>query len=1377
MEKVLKIYELVNDVVTPFPNSTLQAELYSFQYDCKRMGNAPTIMGTIMYPLCLDNLWNDKVFVQFNDEKYFIDLTPSSSYSNTDTRYKHEVTFVSERRILEDVYFKDLDKYTDEDDNEVDIDVDTDFHFFGDLNLVKDKLNNFLSYANIPYTCFVDKDLPLESKDVHISGMKINEFLQYLYNDVYEIPYYFKGKEIHFGYYETTFPETLEYGVENSLLSINKENKNEQPITRITGVGSGENIPYYYPNLNPSGEHKLYSDPTYIKENVTNINYLKLDQHVNLRQGEYVTFYKGQENTILNDMFRYINIGLYGHVDNKQLFSEDYSYNKKEYTINYGKWKGKNFNTSDGNSYSKVTYHILMPEENARYQSTQITIKCSANLTYTGTNVVSFQNHYPIIQNVESTEVSLSQENVTQSDDEFEIKFTVPKNKNYIAFSLIFYHHVDITYMNTDFDWAFNYQHDIEFSDNNYQLSFTTNEGTFDEKSTINSSLSVIPNQTITSITNIKYSITKYYQQYTNITIQKKLSLDYLLGDQNQISDTKLISPNSYTTNINKDNYHEIKNTDDILEIRIKEDGIYTITFNYDSILIPEYDRTSRSDYIKLEIADDVLPVDRSSRPYDYFYFQKNDKEIEYDIDVIRLQYRTLRFDGTTFTILPTTNWIAPKSTLMPYIYRETLGKDIWYEAEKDKYFDENGVARVFKNLYSDRKKEYISEPYQDIKPTIVGVTNASNERIDMFADIAFDDDDNNIDWVTNEDGTKQELKHSFFYVKLRKTDGDDGFNLFEQSIENGEMTINMTNGHCGTCQFKIMVDEETGKNTVQVDENGNLVRDDEGNVITYGTPQDRQQDTSQYEVWIALRKEESTYGIIMPDKQANLIPTTNDTFVITNIMLPRQYITRAEKRLEEALIKKMVDNNIDKFNFSISFSRIYWQENLNLLQNFNENNKIYVKYNGIKTTLSISSYSYKMDSQTSLPQINVELEDSYTTKKKKKEGYLIPSTPSIKIDLQNELLVRSSNIEKKFDKEIKKIDVNNKIVQKTGDSRNMIMSQYAVTKAIEDNKTKVSSYLGNSDTETISQRTITNQIYNIHDMIREIDTSKMQYVTYEELISLIKNDSLIAGMKYRITDYETIIDILYHAAESGVIITSANHPFDLIVTATSSNTLDCNAQAVLRAGDTYFINSELHKWKIKYNVDIYGSQNKGIIYYMKDQNGNEASYDFKNIQFTFTEDYPYQIPSELQYNTPYYTFTLLTKGVNKYNTQDVLDTENFFVGDGSIAKSIYLYRAADDRSIHWGSEKSNIIKIEDYKSAQSKINTIFISIYDNSKGFSEWAQPSFNTAVESRNTFITTCIKSTIKAQGIYKGLQDNIVQKNSQGDTKIFNLADLIV
>ena len=127
-------------------------------------------------------------------------------------------------------------------------------------------------------------------------------------------------------------------------------------------------------------------------------------------------------------------------------------------------------------------------------------------------------------------------------------------------------------------------------------------------------------------------------------------------------------------------------------------------------------------------------------------------------------------------------------------------------------------------------------------------------------------------------------------------------------------------------------------------------------------------------------------------------------------------------------------------------------------------------------------------------------------------------------------------------------------------------------------------------------------------------------------------NGNLAPGMKYRITDYVTTVD-----QED---CRSAGHPFDLIVTAIDHHTLDENARATIHEGDDYFAARPFHvpdykqyleyarvpleSWDIKYCLDndktrfkFADTENgKGIIYWMKDEFGNEAPYDFKNVQF-----------------------------------------------------------------------------------------------------------------------------------------------------------------
>ena len=190
--------------------------------------------------------------------------------------------------------------------------------------------------------------------------------------------------------------------------------------------------------------------------------------------------------------------------------------------------------------------------------------------------------------------------------------------------------------------------------------------------------------------------------------------------------------------------------------------------------------------------------------------------------------------------------------------------------------------------------------------------------------------------------------------------------------------------------------------------------------------------------------------------------------------------------------------------------------------------------------------------------------------------------------------------------------------------------------------------------------------------------------ITYAALKALRDGGTLKPGQYYRITDYVTTTA----QAETQ----SAGHPFDIIVRADSASTLSETAYAAIHSGDTYFANSKLEAWRLKYTIDndydrfawcqresivisnqeylrseaddvsganypycwkqgttkrytntvtptagtdvakgntagtgtnyqiqtvnhIDGTQ-RGVIYWMQDEWGNECPYDFKNIMF-----------------------------------------------------------------------------------------------------------------------------------------------------------------
>ena len=301
---------------------------------------------------------------------------------------------------------------------------------------------------------------------------------------------------------------------------------------------------------------------------------------------------------------------------------------------------------------------------------------------------------------------------------------------------------------------------------------------------------------------------------------------------------------------------------------------------------------------------------------------------------------------------------------------------------------DESGNYYSFNNPYIPSEPLEGKQDFEDIKPTINGITNENGELFGEIAEVAFDDtdsDDLSIEDAKDANTNTAKPVHPYFYVKLHKFSGENGFNLFKQGLAQGAMTFNFITGSCAGCSFKVQVSE--GKqvdnhyefqNLVQVDEQGNIVAGDSGDKIKASNPIASQQDTMTNSVWIALEKDNSTFGVLMPNATNNYRPSAGDKFVITNILLPTQYITAAEKRLDAALVKYMSENNDEKFTFSIKFSRIYLQEHPEIAEKINENTKLHVKYNNVDYPLYVSSYSRKSDDNI-LDEISVELSEKLT--------------------------------------------------------------------------------------------------------------------------------------------------------------------------------------------------------------------------------------------------------------------------------------------------------------------------------------------------------------------------------------------------------------
>lgn len=332
------------------------------------------------------------------------------------------------------------------------------------------------------------------------------------------------------------------------------------------------------------------------------------------------------------------------------------------------------------------------------------------------------------------------------------------------------------------------------------------------------------------------------------------------------------------------------------------------------------------------------------------------------------------------------TGTIERSQNLMPSIYRQTSGAERFYNALNNTYkIPGTNDYYSFENTYSAKKVKEIKVDFSDIKPTIEGVTNASGQLFGEIADIAFDANDSDelgTGTGNNVFNGTDEYVHSYFYIKLHIYNGDYGFNLFEQGLEGGTAVINMTTGNCAACEFEIGVtykDNEPGRafNPVLVDSAGNLPAGDFEQKVTSQTSQyvESQQNTSTNEVWIAVKKDNTSFGVVMPNATNNYKPSIGDKFVITGIKMPKSLVLAAEKRLDEALIKYMSENNDEKFTFSVNFSRVFLADNIYLWDMLNENARIYIKYNNREYLMYVNSFTCKAD-KNCLYDISVELTD-----------------------------------------------------------------------------------------------------------------------------------------------------------------------------------------------------------------------------------------------------------------------------------------------------------------------------------------------------------------------------------------------------------------
>lgn len=376
----------------------------------------------------------------------------------------------------------------------------------------------------------------------------------------------------------------------------------------------------------------------------------------------------------------------------------------------------------------------------------------------------------------------------------------------------------------------------------------------------------------------------------------------------------------------------------------------------------------------------------------------------ESDVE-LRLRFKILDFHSYQSRLMPSI--FTRGKAFNGSVGNGTKNVERYYNALNNLYPDDKGYYLQYNTPYNGKNRSEKLYEYEDIKPEIKGVKNASGQLIGEIADAAYDYDDSDFIKGTGDDGTS--YQHPYFYVKLHKTDSPNnmGFNLFDYALADEPMTLQITSGSLAGCSFKVQVVEVSPNkfgNPILTDASGNLKADSNGNVsylscVSANTSQfvAAQQDTKTNEVWIALLKEDSTFGVIMPNVENNFKIKAGDTFNIININLPKEYILQAEQRLDDAIVRDMQTDNMERFNFAIDFSRIFLAEDYDenelkekagIYSTLDEASRIMV-YTGDKDADGnelwayqyVESYTYECKASEMLPKISLTLVNDIVNK------------------------------------------------------------------------------------------------------------------------------------------------------------------------------------------------------------------------------------------------------------------------------------------------------------------------------------------------------------------------------------------------------------
>lgn len=302
------------------------------------------------------------------------------------------------------------------------------------------------------------------------------------------------------------------------------------------------------------------------------------------------------------------------------------------------------------------------------------------------------------------------------------------------------------------------------------------------------------------------------------------------------------------------------------------------------------------------------------------------------------------------------------RDTLMPSVYVEAVRNKVLF-GSKDPLIDYYDADSSYPTPINPLAPVFHIQEFFSIQPTIKGMT-YKGQAIDLFKEVIVPEGG----WDDYIDPETGEVRQSYFDVTLYPL----GFDLYAQAAVTSGMTFSMKSGDTLGANYEVAVDwEDVKKNFYVTDEAGNIVFKPNGEQRDYA----KYPDSTDQAITIKLTKDLDTFGTIMPSKFQQV--KTGDKFVILHIEMPQAYIDKAQERLDVAMKRYMLENNMPLYDYPLSFDEHFLETNQAILAQIKPNTIVRFLYKDNEDAMELSVKEMSIQYGTNpLPTYNITLTD-----------------------------------------------------------------------------------------------------------------------------------------------------------------------------------------------------------------------------------------------------------------------------------------------------------------------------------------------------------------------------------------------------------------